>query len=1026
MKKVLSLVLVLAMVLGMMPVFAAGETGADQLYKYGFIAGNNGDLMVDKELTRAEMAVLVAEMNGLKEEAANYAAPANFSDVTAGKWYTPYVAYGQANGWWAGYPDGSFKPEIGMSGQEFASVLMKALKYDVTWNTVIADAAAVGVSVKSTASLTRGAAFDSMWTTVNTPAKGETVALGVKLGRLTSAIVSEGPLAVDTVTANTAKSFEIKFKNVVKDTTKVAFEVKRDTTKVALTAAWNEAKTVATLSSAAKFTEGNYEIVVSDATAATPVALGTFKVTIEKEKVAAVTFDSDTLLRLSDIQGVVGYKVVNQYGEDITDGSLGRSLQWISSTDKGADADEKTGVVTVTQGTDKEYNSQLRTFKTVVLTVRDTSSGFVSTKTLNVSDTISVVNEVKINGIVNEAGESVDFAYDTSKTYYLDVTVLDANGKEVKSYAILNATVGEAKQKILSVESTNKSVIEIKPEKHPKRSGEMAYRINFEKPQSESYDMPITFLALSPYSGKSATATFTLGRSSTVEKFVLQAPAITVSSGKTIEFPFEAFDQSGKVVTEFDKLSGKINLSGVPDGDSFKFIRQADGSAKLFGTFINATTTDKSVFLSSTIDGATTNSYSSISIIVKEKAIPETIQALAHPYAFTENAQWNRNISHMNIFDQFDNKMNLKNDSDNLTYQVKITSSQDDKIYLSTTEADSFNGTTPLDENGAVIAKLKEVTISGDTKVYFYGGSKYGSSTITYDLGYMSAAIPATATDPAVPAAWKSINTASTSVYNIVPKDIVSASVGDLEGTKILMLKGFDSYYDGTKITWASDDAEGVISRPSVYGKTSGGTIVRLPSSMQAGFTVNNNKFSVVGNDTIIAAGDFNNATTADATVTGLVYGANGILQASANITASNESPKASAVIASFDDAKLRNKTFVLTNDVATVTKTTFDAFNGKSLLYLNKNGTKTSTNGFKFKVNTQYGASTGIADKISVVKTAVGAPAAAGDAPSVLYVDSLGVAHITGVVAVGDEFSITASAGAYSKTIIFKVVTSN
>ena len=93
MKKVLSLVLVLALVLGMMPVFAAGETGAEMLYKYGFIAGNNGDLMVDKELTRAEMAVLVAEMNGLKDETANYGATANFSDVEAGKWYTPYVAY---------------------------------------------------------------------------------------------------------------------------------------------------------------------------------------------------------------------------------------------------------------------------------------------------------------------------------------------------------------------------------------------------------------------------------------------------------------------------------------------------------------------------------------------------------------------------------------------------------------------------------------------------------------------------------------------------------------------------------------------------------------------------------------------------------------------------------------------------------------------------------------------------------------------------------------------------------------------
>lgn len=215
MKKVLSLVLAFAMVLGMMPVFAAdttAATGADQLYKYGFIEGNNGDLMVDKELTRAEMAVLVAQMNGLKDEAANYAAPADFADVEQGKWYTPYIAYGQANGWWAGYPDGTFKPEASMSGQEFAAVLMNALKYEYSWDTVLTVASDAGVKVE-TAGFNRGDAFDAMWAAVNKPVKGEETALGVKLGKLDAAqaTVSEGPLAVQSVTANTAKSFEVKF-----------------------------------------------------------------------------------------------------------------------------------------------------------------------------------------------------------------------------------------------------------------------------------------------------------------------------------------------------------------------------------------------------------------------------------------------------------------------------------------------------------------------------------------------------------------------------------------------------------------------------------------------------------------------------------------------------------------------------------------------------------------------------------------------------------------------------------------------
>ncbi len=1041
MKKVLSLVLVLALVLGMMPVFAAdgNATGAEMLYKYGFIAGNNGDLMVNKALTRAEYAVLVAEMNGLKDEAANYAAPANFNDVEAGKWYAPYVAYGQAQGWFAGYPDGSYKPEAEMSGQEFAAALMNVLKYDFTWNTVVADAAAIGVDV-NTAGFNRGAAFEAMWSAVNMPVKGEEVALGVKLGRLESAVTTTGPLTVQAVTANTAKSFEVKFKYAVEDASKVAFEVKRSNTKVALTVAWNEAKTAATLSSSAKLPEGDYEIVVNDASTATPVALGTFKVTIDKEKIASVEFDSDTIMRTSDIEGVVGYKVLNQYGEDVTNGTIGRGISWITST-QSYDADEKAGILTVTQGKVDEYNSQLRTYDTVVITAQDTSVGFAQTKTFKVSDTINVVQDVKINGIVDENDEAVTFAYDPAKTFYLDVTALDANGKEIKSYAVLSSKANQTTdekgeivsgsgQYILDVKCSNGNYITLVPEKHPKDSSRMAYRLDLI--EAPDYDTPITFIALATFSGKSSNYTAQYGRDISVEKFVLQSPAITVSSGKNIEFPFEAFDQYGNPVTDFDKLDGKINISNK----NVKFVRQADGSAKLFGTFENDSTNDITEYISATINQSTSGSYSQISVVVKKAAHPETIQALTHNYAYTKGGDWNRRISNFKIYDQYDNLMNLRNDKDNWKYALKVTTSDKNVIGLRTN--DSIVTGTP-DFTPVATGNGEYVVINKDTKVYFTGGTKQGSATISYELGYyVNAAgeiIDIPTTNP-TDFTWKKIDDASATAYNIDPDDITSAYL-DFDGQKILMLDEYPAYYDkkDNEITQIAYEDAIVVDEPTVYGKTSSGKIVRVPDGAYeqgyvsvSGFTVSSNKFSVLtpsdytGEYEIIANGDFGNDKTAEATVTGIIYGTKGTLQASAKITAIDEAPKATDVYFWYSDGALRDKTLVVTNDIVELTADTMkNQLGGYPLFYYNSDdGSMNATNIIDAEVDTQYGESNGIIDRVTVTKIASESDATF----DVLSNKSMMV--VNGDPKVGDEWSVTITSGSLSRTIVLKIVESN
>ena len=194
MKRILSLVLALVIVLGTMPMAFAeveGNTEADQtagemLQAAGFVeGGDNGDLMEEKSLTRAELCVLVAELNGVKEMAKAYTMPANFSDVQDADWYSPYVAYAVNEGWFNGVGDGKFAPQGEVTPQMLATVMMRALGYTPNWETAISEAAAINLTVDAEAeTMNRGEAFVTLWQTVNTPKKDSDVKLGVELGKL--------------------------------------------------------------------------------------------------------------------------------------------------------------------------------------------------------------------------------------------------------------------------------------------------------------------------------------------------------------------------------------------------------------------------------------------------------------------------------------------------------------------------------------------------------------------------------------------------------------------------------------------------------------------------------------------------------------------------------------------------------------------------------------------------------------------------------------------------------------------------
>lgn len=136
MKKVLSLVLVIAMVLSSMSFAFAGtfedvtgdyEGAVEALSALGVINGyEDGTFRPEKTITRAELAKVLVEALGYGQLVAG--ANSNFSD-TQNHWANGYVAIAAGTGLVVGYPDGTFAPDKAVTYDEALTMVVRALGY---------------------------------------------------------------------------------------------------------------------------------------------------------------------------------------------------------------------------------------------------------------------------------------------------------------------------------------------------------------------------------------------------------------------------------------------------------------------------------------------------------------------------------------------------------------------------------------------------------------------------------------------------------------------------------------------------------------------------------------------------------------------------------------------------------------------------------------------------------------------------------------------------------------------------------
>lgn len=141
MKKVLSLVLVIAMVLSSMSFAFAGTfedvTGdytkaIETLTALGVVTGyEDGTYRPEKTVTRAEMAKLIVEILGYGDLVAG--SKSNFAD-TQGHWADAWIALAAGKGLVVGTGDGKFTPDRTVSYDEAITMVVRALGYTDTCN----------------------------------------------------------------------------------------------------------------------------------------------------------------------------------------------------------------------------------------------------------------------------------------------------------------------------------------------------------------------------------------------------------------------------------------------------------------------------------------------------------------------------------------------------------------------------------------------------------------------------------------------------------------------------------------------------------------------------------------------------------------------------------------------------------------------------------------------------------------------------------------------------------------------------
>lgn len=591
-------------------------------------------------------------------------------------------------------------------------------------------------------------------------------------------------VAVDSVTAASADSFQVKFTAAPADTSKVTFTVSNGATPVTVSASWNADKTVATLTSSANLAPSTYTVSVKNDT----TDLGSADVTVTEQKIAKIEITSTKLgVNGTDAsqRGYATYKIYDQYNQDITTGALANNVTFNSGV---GDVEGKDGLLTVTPSP----NLNLLTFTGgVVITASDTSSGVSTTATLDVTSQIGTLSDITLNSITNADGKELT-AGQTSDIFYIDYTAKDISGNETKDYTLLSeGLITNADGHLAS----STPYVTISVDKDPQDSSKGVIKV-VATDKTTQIDMPIVITAMT-WTGKTSQLNLTLKKQAEVDRFTLYAPSESIASGESKEIPFVAYDQNGVQITKFSEIRDLVTINGA------ELKENVDGTASVWSEPVTVTG-DNSVPTVISAVVSKTGKYSSITVNVQKAAdadelkLDNNILLTAMQTGSAQQIDFGWDIGGLSVKDQYGRDIDMYTvDKTSNNYSVVLTS--DDPTIATASVVDSTGS--------AVIGNLKK----GDYYARIEAKAT-GSTTIRFQL---------------LDAANKVVDTKSQTI-SVIKNDDIKGYTIDAKPSAIYAdrdRRATDLLTDRDK-DWAQ--------KLNIYGTTAGGSKVVLNGSVNS------------------------------------------------------------------------------------------------------------------------------------------------------------------------------------------------
>lgn len=536
--------------------------------------------------------------------------------------------------------------------------------------------------------------------------------LNQQLAEATKDIVRE--VKVEGLTAVGAKKLKVTFNKAV-DTAKAVLTVKKGS--IAFTNAsveWNADKTEATITLVSKLTAGDYTVTASGIEIDAAKASATVKA--ESEKVAKVSIDSDFApLEEKSTDVTFSYKVLNQYGEDITKDN---GLTWTTSQGAIELVEPSLGIKKVTGSFIKDQY--------FTVTAVDSVTGVYASKTLKVSDSAKV-SEVTLGGIYKQdaQGNMVEGTLNTGlsdyEAYFLKVDAVDQYGNKVSDAKLDTETT-------IIVPGTG--VLAVHTDKFVK-IGTQTY-LKLDKPAS-AIAGNVDVRVIANFTGKSSTVNVVVTQASTLDVFTIESPADLVAAGETVEIPFNAYDQNGVELSETAKAALGVDfLSSTAANVTFNMSYNYKTNKAVLTLTAAKGLVDATPGNAIIMAVTKTGKVSQFSMTIKEKAVPKSIAATKDAVTLmTIGGKSALAAKNFVVLDQHDRAMTLDSTWFN-SYKIQLTSATTTNVTVGAeiTAADGSVDLTGI-ANGSSVIKAEIVGAGVKANSYEFTASTVAKSQIS-------------------------------------------------------------------------------------------------------------------------------------------------------------------------------------------------------------------------------------------------------------------------------------------------------